>query len=205
MHIKRVLRRSCTGFILAELVAILALLALMAVLTAPTFQRWLLRDRIDQAARSLLTTFSYARGEALRLGSKINVCRADDTAHCAKTTWRCGSGTHARADNWACGWLVMIDAESAADAAYDGVPDPVTGGSRVLRRYSASTGLSIVSPAAALPFTPPAGQVVGSFRSFEIAPAAAAWAASQAPLMRCIRLAAGGRSRISDGACGSAS
>jgi type IV fimbrial biogenesis protein FimT len=200
VHIKRMSVCSDRGFSLPELVVVLALLALMAVFTAPSFYRWLLRDQVDQAARSLLATFSYARGEALRLGRRVNVCRADGTAHCAKPSLRCGSGIHAGTDNWACGWLVTTDAGSGSDDA----PSRQAGQMRVLRRYPAHVALFISSPAAMLSFTPPAGQVIANFRSFEVA-AAVSLVADQAQLTRCIRLAIGGRARISDGVCKAAS
>jgi len=189
MYLERMFPRRAAGFVLPELLVTFALLALMAVLSVPSFDHWLLRDRVDQAAHSLLATFSYARNEALRLGGAVSVCRADSTAHCAKASAPCGKGAHASADNWACGWLVT-----------SGTSDPEH--LRVLRRYPPSAGLSIVSPATILSFTPPAGQVMGSFRSFEIAAISPAWAAGLTQLTRCIRLAIGGRPRISDGACG---
>jgi len=211
MHIKRCIARRGAGFLLPELLVVLVLLTLMTVLSAPTFQHWLLRDSVDQAARALLATFSYARSEATRLGCRVTVCRADGAAQCANTSSPCGTGLHASANNWACGWLVMADVGAAPppstvlsfDQGSD--PDPLAKHSRVLRRYPASEGLAIVSPAAKLSFTPPAGQVIGNFRSFEIAVTAASWAAGQTSLKRCIRLAAGGRARVSVGACGSSS
>jgi len=208
MHIKRNLIRRGAGFQLPELMVVLALLLLTAVLSAPTFQRWLLRDHVDQAARALLATLSYARSEASRLGRRVTVCRADGGGQCATASSQCGAGSHASADNWACGWLVMADTGAASLVVRfdtDNEANSFAERSRVLRRYPASDGLSIVSPAAKLSFTPPAGQLIGNFRSFEIAVTAAAWAAGQTSLTRCIRLAAGGRARITNGACGSSS
>jgi type IV fimbrial biogenesis protein FimT len=224
MYFKRRFARHAAGFVLPELLVTFALLALMAVLSVPSFDHWLLRDQVDRAARSLLATFSYARNEALRLGGPVSVCRAADTAHCAKASAPCGKGAHARADNWACGWLVTSgsadsslslslsssssssSSESESESGHGsgagaGAAEPL----RVLRRYPPSAGLSITSPANVLAFTPPAGQLMGGFRSFEIAVVSPAWATGLAQLTRCIRLAIGGRPRISDGACGHAS
>lgn len=186
------------GFVLPELMAVLALLTILALLAAPSFQHWLWRDRVDQAARNLLATFSYARSEAQRMGLKVSLCRFDGVGGCAKSASRCGEGASARTDNWACGWLVTVEVPAAVAPA--GAPRI-----QVLREYPASAGLNIVSPATALSFTPPAGQVIGSFRNFEIALPAAPGARPDTQLSRCIRLAAGGRARISDGACGAAS
>jgi len=96
MHIKRNLTRPGAGFQLPELMVVLALLLLTAVLTAPTFQRWLLRDHVDQAARALLATLSYARSEASRLGRRVTVCRADRSVAQVRTP----APTTGRAAGW---------------------------------------------------------------------------------------------------------
>jgi type IV fimbrial biogenesis protein FimT len=160
----------------------------IAVLAGPAFNHWLLRDRADQMARSLLATFTFARNESLRLGARIDVCRDDGTAHCAKNTQRCGSSEVSRTDNWACGWLVTVDARAGATA-------------RLLRSYPGNRGLAVISPATMLSFTPPAGQVLGNFRTFELSPAMLPDGAARTRLTRCIRLAVAGRPRLTDGPC----
>ena len=62
-------RRTCCGFTLFETVIVIALIAIVATLTVPSFIAWHIRDQVDARARTLLSTLSYARGEALRRGA----------------------------------------------------------------------------------------------------------------------------------------
>jgi type IV fimbrial biogenesis protein FimT len=180
------------GFVLPELMAVMAVLVIVVMLAAPTFNEWLLRDRVDQLTRNLLNTFTFARNEALRLGARVDVCRDDGSAHCAKSTQLCGPSDVARADNWACGWLVV------ADTQRDTGPSNV----RLLRIYSGSHALAAIGVATVLTFTPPAGQILGSFRTFEISTIMSPPGVGRARLTRCIRLAIAGRPRLTEGPCG---
>ncbi len=65
--------------------------------------------------------------------------------------------------------------------------------------------VSIAGALTNLTFTPPAGQAIGNFRSFDIAPRVTSKATQGNDWRRCIRIAAGGRARIVDGACGATS
>ncbi|MCE4540826.1 GspH/FimT family pseudopilin [Caballeronia sp. PC1] len=91
-----------------------------------------------------------------------------------------------RAAGCACGWAMFVDR--------DGV-------STLLRMQPSMTSVSIAGTSTELSFTPPSGQVIGGFRSFDFAPRSADAAANPAS-RRCVRLAAGGRARMSQGACG---
>jgi len=205
------------GYTLFETLTVVALLALGATATAPSWRAWLLRDRVDQTTRALLNTFDFARAQAQRTGRKVTLCRIDSQGQCANTSVLCGRGAQARADNWACGWLVTIalpaagsspprpsvDPTSVAAVAAAAAPigaDPAQ--VRILRQYGPNDAVIVSSPSTALSFTPPAGQVIGSFRDFQITPAAAIASPASAPrLAACIRLAAGGRPRVSAGLC----
>ncbi len=176
------------GVVLPELMIVVALVLAVVTLAVPAFNQWLLRDRADQLTRSLLSSLTFARNEALRLGARVELCRDDGAARCAKNTLPCGMGAAARADNWACGWLVMSVAGDARPA-------------RLLRIFAGHPGFAVVSPAPLLAFTPPAGQVLGNFRSFEVLPLGLPSATERGRLTRCIRLAAAGRPRLSEGPC----
>jgi len=182
------------GFGLPELMAVMALLVIVAMLAVPAFNEWLLRDRVDRFTRNLLNTFTFARNEALRLGARVDVCRDDGSAHCAKSTQLCGPSDAARADNWACGWLVVTEAQRDAEAP----------SVRLLRLYTGNHALAAIGVATVLTFTPPAGQILGSFRTFEISPITSPSppGVERARLTRCIRLAIAGRPRLTEGPCG---
>ncbi len=76
------------------------------------------------------------------------------------------------------------------------------GASVLLRVQPSLDGISVASALTALTFTPPAGQMIGTLRNFEIAPRVTSVSTKGAAWRRCVRVAAGGRARISDGACG---
>ncbi|WP_434660908.1 GspH/FimT family pseudopilin [Paraburkholderia sp. A3BS-1L] len=171
------------GFTLIETMVVIVLLAVCATASAPVFVAWRVRDQVDARANALLGTLSYARSEAIRRKVRVSVCRIDAARHCLAAGKNCPSG---RAD-WSCGWAVM--AERA-------------GMSLLLRAQPALDEIAVASGLTALTFTPPAGQTIGSLRNFEIAPRAAAPSMRGTGWRRCIRVAAGGRARVSDGACG---
>ncbi|MDR5809897.1 GspH/FimT family pseudopilin [Caballeronia sp. LZ019] len=175
-------RKSIAGFTLVELCVVLAVMAILATFATPSFFAWQTRDQVDARARSLFSTLSLARAESLRRGARITLCRIDAARHCLASGKSCDNGV----TDWSCGWALFVDR--------DGVP-------ALLRAEPAVSSISIAGAATDLSFTPPAGQVIGGFRSFDFAPRGAD-AASNTAARRCIRLAAGGRPRMTASSCG---
>jgi type IV fimbrial biogenesis protein FimT len=171
------------GFTLIETLVVVALLAVIAVLATPAFVTWQLRDQVDSRAHALLSTLAYARSEAIRRGVRVTVCRIDAARRCLAAGQACRSGGL----DWSCGWAVMIERAGAFLA---------------LRVQPEVASVSVSGASTNLSFTPPAGQTIGSFRSFELAPRSASKATQGDDWRRCIRIAAGGRARISTGPCG---
>ncbi|WMY07676.1 GspH/FimT family pseudopilin [Paraburkholderia phenoliruptrix] len=176
----------CGAFTLVETLVIIALFAVIVVMATPSFVAWHVRDQVDARARALLSTLSYARSEALRRGARVTVCRTDATRHCLAAGQPCGNGV----TDWSCGWAVLADR--------GGTPT-------LLRAHGSLAAVSIAGIQTNLTFTPPAGQLIGTFRSFDIGPRAPSKATQGDKWRRCIRIAAGGRTRMVDGACGAAS
>ncbi|WP_074302333.1 GspH/FimT family pseudopilin [Paraburkholderia sp. GAS38] len=182
-ELPRVRRR---GFTLIETLVVVAVLAVTAVMATPSLVAWRMRDQVDARARALLSTLSYARSEAVRRGVRVTVCRVDAARHCLASGQACRVGVA----DWSCGWAVMVERG---------------GMSTVLRAQTELAAVSIAGTQTNLTFTPPAGQLIGSFRSFDIAPHVPSQVTRGEPWRRCIRIAAGGRPRIADGACGATS
>ncbi|CAH2798907.1 MAG: Tfp pilus assembly protein FimT [uncultured Paraburkholderia sp.] len=176
----------CGAFTLVETLVVIALFAVIVVMATPSFVAWHVRDQVDARAKALLSTLSYARSEALRRGARVTVCRTDAARHCLAAGQPCGNGV----TDWSCGWAVLADR--------GGTPT-------LLRAHGSLAAVSIVGIQTNLTFTPPAGQLIGTFRSFDIAPRAPSRATQGDKWRRCIRIAAGGRTRMVDSACGAAS
>ncbi|SAK95537.1 Tfp pilus assembly protein FimT-like protein [Caballeronia ptereochthonis] len=176
------IRASHPGFALVELCVVLAVMAILATFAAPSFVAWQTRDQVDARARSLFATLSLARAEAARRGARVTLCRIDASRHCLAAGRSCDNGV----TDWSCGWGLFVDR--------DGVPT-------LLRVQPAMTSVSIAGTSTELSFTPPSGQVIGGFRSFDFAPRGGE-SVTSAAARRCIRIAAGGRARMTQGGCG---
>lgn len=190
--------RRCGGFSLVELLIVTVLAASAAMMVAPSLSAWHARDRVDRAARALLASLTFARGEAVARGARVVVCPAIGAMGCAPAGYLCARGTL----DWACGWAVVVASERARAvprAFLD--PLPRMRPHPVLRSYPRVAGVAIAATAARMEFTPPAGQVIGGFRHFELAPVGVPSGADVDRARRCIRIAAGGRPRLERGGC----
>ena len=87
------------GVTLIELMIGLAIAAILATLSAPAFLRQINSSRLDAASSDLMATLARARGEALRTGMRVTVCRSSDGS-------TCDTGTPAR---WDLGWITFQD------------------------------------------------------------------------------------------------
>lgn len=172
----------CEGFSLIEILVVVVLLAICATAATPVFVAWRVRDEVNARADALLVTLAYARNEAIRRKTRVTVCRVDAAGNCLASSKTCPSG----AADWSCGWAVMAE---------------LAGKLRLLRVQPALDEIGVASPLGAITFTPPAGQAIGVLRDFEVAPRTINAATSGAAWRRCIRIASGGRARISGGAC----
>jgi len=176
--------RAARGFTLVELMVVIALLAGLALFMAPAFEQWRMRERVDARSRTLIGAMAFARAEAMRLGVRVTLCRSARDGGCLRPDAGCGAA------GWSCDWAVHAD---------------VGGRGRVLRRFPHDPEVVVAGALRELAFTPPAGQVIGGFRRFEVGPRRSVSVEEQARASRCIRIAAGGRARVVAGRCEGAS
>jgi type IV fimbrial biogenesis protein FimT len=170
------------GFTLVEALVVVVLVALIAVMATPSFVAWRVRDQVDARARALVSTLAYARSESIRRGARVTLCRIDAARRCLAAGGSCEGG----AADWSCGWAVTVER--------GGMPS-------VLRMQPSVAAIAIAGNATDIAFTPPAGQVIGGFRSFDVAPRVVSPSTRGERWRRCVRVAAGGRARLAEGGC----
>jgi type IV fimbrial biogenesis protein FimT len=112
------MRYTHRGFTLIELLTALTVLAILLGLAVPTFRDVTRNNRIGAAQNDLVTAFTYARSEALRISAPVSVCASADGATCS------GSA------NWATGWIAFIDTGATAGS--------VDAGEKVMQVWAAS-------------------------------------------------------------------
>ncbi|WP_320824444.1 GspH/FimT family pseudopilin [Reinekea sp.] len=109
------------GFTLLELMVTMVILVIIAAFAAPSFNNLMRNTRIDSNTSKIRTALTYARSEAVNLGSTVTVCSSTDLLNC--------NGDQ----QWETGWIVFSDLDS--DGAFDGPTTTpcVTGNDCVLR------------------------------------------------------------------------
>ena len=89
-----------TGFSLLEILIALAVMGALMALVQPTFHDWIAKYRQLSHAQALAGAMTYARSEAAKRGSRVNLCKSADHRTC--TT----------AGGWEAGWLVFADPDN---------------------------------------------------------------------------------------------
>jgi type IV fimbrial biogenesis protein FimT len=108
------------GITLIELLVVLAIIAIVAGFAIPSFLGLVASTRISWTVNAFVSDTRYARGEAMRRGKTVTLCRsADPAAHPPK----CSAGTGLAAGGWKEGWVVFWDEDG--DGAFDSGADTV--------------------------------------------------------------------------------
>ena len=184
--IERQHARRGRGFTFVETLIVCALTLLLATLAMPSFVTWQQRQRVEACVRMLLASMAYARSEAVRLGLPVAICRSDAHGRCEDSVGY-DFGRERVPVDWATGWAVVIE---------------IGYGRRVLRTHVPAPGVRMIGAPNAIRFRPPAGQVIGGFRSFEVIPSGIRIGMPSDDARRCVSVAAGGRARARVGDCG---
>jgi type IV fimbrial biogenesis protein FimT len=128
----------CAGFTLIELLLALALAALLAVLAIPAYSDWIAESQIMNYARDLAGSMNAARTEAIKRGTRVNLCKSSDRRTCVLT------------GDWAQGFVVYVDrdhdgqldaGESALQVVQPASPGISAGGNRPVADYVSYTSL----------------------------------------------------------------
>ncbi|HSQ82045.1 MAG TPA: GspH/FimT family pseudopilin [Casimicrobiaceae bacterium] len=87
------------GFTLIELLTTVTIVGVLAMLGVPAMQKMILAQHVRTAASELQTTLYYARSEAIKRATNVDVVPCS-----AKYPPTCGSGS----PDWKNGWVVQI-------------------------------------------------------------------------------------------------
>lgn len=123
------IQRVQRGYTLIELLLVITVLSVLLAVAMPGFQDTIESTTTNSQAKSLLTTLTFARSEAVKRGEVVSVCGSTNGTDCA-------------AASWAQGWIVFIDANGDAAGATGSV-DP---GDTIIRVYeSLGAGSSLTA------------------------------------------------------------
>ena len=112
-------RRPRAGWTLTEMLLALAIAALLAVLALPVYADWIAESQMMNFARDLAGSMNVARSEAIKRGTRVNLCKSANRSTCAA------------GGDWAQGFVVYVDRD------HDGQLDV------------AESALQVVAPASA--------------------------------------------------------
>lgn len=108
------------GITLIELLVVLSIIAIVAGFAIPSFLGLIASTRVSWTVNAFVSDTRYARGEAMRRGKTVTLCRsADPAAHPPK----CSTGTGLAVGGWKEGWFVFWDEDG--DGTFDSGTDTV--------------------------------------------------------------------------------
>ena len=99
-------RSAQRGFTLIELMVVITIIGVLAVLAIPSFVGTIARAQVSKTVNNFISDTRYARGEALRRGKSMTICRSDNPM---AATPVCGVGNGLAVLGWASGWVVFAD------------------------------------------------------------------------------------------------
>ena len=108
------------GFTLTELLVIMAIIAIFASFAIPSFRGLLGSASVSGAVNAFVSDTRYARGEAMRRGKSVTICRS---ANAAAIPPKCSAASEPTVGSWMEGWVVFLDenGNGAFNAASDSV------------------------------------------------------------------------------------
>lgn len=134
------------GFTLIELMMVIVVLAVILSLAAPDFSTFIQNNRIRSATEDLITAISVARGEAIKRGSAIILCRTG-SPNVSPGSLACRAndpdGAANQAEDWSPGWIMYSKPNYTGSGGAD--YDNSTDGDPLQVGNPAPTGVIITS------------------------------------------------------------
>ena len=131
-------RRPRPGWTLIELLLGLAIAALLTVFALPMYADWIAESQMMNYARDLAGSMNVARSEAIKRGTRVNLCKSANRSTCAI------------GGDWAQGFVVYVDrdhdgqldvGESAIQVVAPASPGISARGNRPIADYVSYTSL----------------------------------------------------------------
>ncbi len=91
------MKKGQSGFSMIELLITVAVMGILGALALPGFSSLIASNRLTSVANEMLTGVMLARGEAVKRGKRVVMCKSSDFSTCNT------SGT------WSGGWIVFVD------------------------------------------------------------------------------------------------
>ena len=117
------------GFTLVELLVTFAVAGILMAIAVPAFNSFVLNDRDIGQINSLVSSFNYARSEAVKRAAGITVCPSVDGQTCSGGV------------NWSGGWIVTDN--NPADQTLQSVP--ALAGTNTVTVTGSATGITFQS------------------------------------------------------------
>jgi type IV fimbrial biogenesis protein FimT len=102
------LKSAQSGFTLVEVLIVLVVLGILSAIALPSFERFLVNNRITAATNGMTSAISTTRVEAVSRNSCVTICMSANPRAVAPECSKTGSA-------WETGWVMFTD--SACDAA----------------------------------------------------------------------------------------
>lgn len=110
--------RDCSGnnngFSLIELIVAIALIGIFAMIALPAFSEFIKSERLVTQNNDLISDIAFARGEAMRRGTRVTLCPTVDHSVCS--------------EDWSTGRMIFVDSDNG-----DGEDMELSDGEEVVR------------------------------------------------------------------------
>jgi len=121
-----------SGFTLIELLVTISVVAILLAIAVPSFQTFILNNRLATATNELVSALAIARSEAVKRATRVTVCKSANAG--------AASPVCSTAANWQDGWIVFVDVSVAGTV--DG-----TDAANILRIFqpAVNTGMTVTT------------------------------------------------------------
>lgn len=101
-------RQNMKGFTLVEVIVTIVVAGILLLVAVPSFRDVLKNSTLTSEANALVSTFNFARSEAVKRGTPVTVCRSSDSTSADNPATPVPSCTTS-SPGWESGWIVFVD------------------------------------------------------------------------------------------------